>query len=85
MTVQVGLLTSGSMPFSAFPGPKSSVAPWKRAIRLQLRAQLRIRPWHSRKASPHSLAADLSIGAPERCHDGCHAQDVNAAGSLADL
>jgi hypothetical protein len=38
-----------------------------------------------KKASPHSHAADLSIGAPERRHDGGHGRDVNAVGSPACL
>ena len=67
MTVQAGFLTRGSLPCSAFPG-LYPVASWKKARRLQLRGQFRVRQptW---PAAPDSLCRSRNgNGAPTHCH-----------------
>lgn len=66
--------------FSAFPRPEAQWLSWKRANRLQLRAQLRI--WlRTYETSPHSHFVDLSINEPELHNLRGNFAVVKAAGS----
>lgn len=66
--------------FSAFPRPEAQWLSWKRANRLQLRAQLRI--WlRTYETSPHSHLVDLSINEPELHNLRGNFAVVKAAGS----
>src|SRR6516225_9581319 len=84
MTVQAGLLTRGSMPLSAFPGPK---AQWHDGERLSAYSCGRSCGFgsgieKSLTAFPCCRSVDRP---PERRHDGGRVRDVNAAGGLARL